>query len=281
VRVIIAAGDRPPGGAPLPRALPAYSGSLITHAALLLCLMLASGEPGRRETPPPFATDQSTNVTTLVWRPVPGAAGGGGGGGNRNPNPPQRLQRAGTDLSSTPTIVRAVFGPVQPEPPEQTLVAPALLPLAGGAMNLPGALDPASFSAVSLGPGSGGGAGTGDGGGVGPGDGLGLGMGQDRNVGGARGAGANFRPPVVVRNVRPQYTTEAMRARIQGAVLVAAIVETDGTVRNARVVRSLDAVFGLDQAAVRAATQWVFRPATMDGQPVALAVTIELVFTLR
>ena len=36
-----------------------------------------------------------------------------------------------------------------------------------------------------------------------------------------------------------------------------------------------------DQAAVRAANQWVFRPATMDGQPVALAVTIELVFTLR
>ena len=57
-----------------------------------------------------------------------------------------------------------------------------------------------------------------------------------------------------------------MRARIQGAVLVAAIVEADGTVRDARVVRSLDGVFGLDQAAVRAANQWVFRPATMDGQ---------------
>ena len=50
---------------------------------------------------------------------------------------------------------------------------------------------------------------------------------------------------------------------------------------NLRVVRSLDGVFGLDQAAVRAANQWVFRPATMDGEPVAPAVTIELVFTLR
>ena len=148
-------------------------------------------------------------------------------------------------------------------------------------MNLPGALDPASFSAVSLGSGTGPGAGSGDGAGIGPGNGPGLGMGRDGNFGGQRGAGANILPPIVVRSVKPQYTTEAMRARIQGAVLVAAIVETDGTVRNARVVRSLDGVFGLDQAAVRAANQWVFRPATMDGQPVALAVTIELVFTLR
>lgn len=281
MRAIIAAGDRPPGGGPLPRSLPAYSGSFITHAALLLCLMLVSGESGQHETLPLSATHQLTDVTTLVWMPVSGAAGGGGGGGNRNPNPPQRLQRTGTDRVSTPTIVRAVFGPVRPEPPEQTLVAPALVSLAGGSVNLPGALDPASFSAVSLGSGTGPGAGSGDGGGTGPGNGPGFGRGRDGNFGGGRGDGANIRPPIVVRNVKPQYTTEAMRARIQGAVLVAAIVETDGTVRNARVVRSLDGVFGLDQAAVRAANQWLFRPATMEGQPVALAVTIELIFTLR
>jgi hypothetical protein len=46
-------------------------------------------------------------------------------------------------------------------------------------------------------------------------------------------------------------------------------------------VRSLDSVFGLDEEAVRAATQWLFRPALISGQPVATAVTIELVFSLR
>ena len=122
-------------------------------------------------------------------------------------------------------------------------------------MNLPGALDPASFSGVSLGSGTGPGAGSGDGTGIGPGDGPGLGMGRDGNFGGQRGAGANILPPIVVRSVKPHNTTEAMRARIQGAVLVAAIVETDGSVRDARVVRLLDGVFGLDQAAVRAANQ--------------------------
>ena len=81
--------------------------------------------------------------------------------------------------------------------------------------------------------------------------------------------------------MKPQYTTEAMRAKIQGAVMVGATVQADGTVSDVRVVRSLDSVFGLDQAAIRAASQWQFRPASMNGQPVAMAITIELVFTLR
>ena len=87
--------------------------------------------------------------------------------------------------------------------------------------------------------------------------------------------------PSVLRDVKPRYTTEAMRARIQGTVLVRAIVRPDGTVGDVRIVRSLDPVFGLDQEAVRAATQWLFRPALMGGRPVAIAVTIELVFSLR
>ena len=66
-----------------------------------------------------------------------------------------------------------------------------------------------------------------------------------------------------------------------GGVLVRAIVQADATVRDIRVIRSLDPVFGLDQAAVLAASQWLFRPALMAGQPVALAITIELVFSLR
>jgi protein TonB len=95
------------------------------------------------------------------------------------------------------------------------------------------------------------------------------------------GRGGGLLPPTVLRDVKPRYTPEAMRARVEGAVVVTAIVQADGTVRDVQVVRSLDPVFGLDQAAVNAARQWLFRPGLMAGLPVPVAVTIELSFNLR
>jgi periplasmic protein TonB len=81
--------------------------------------------------------------------------------------------------------------------------------------------------------------------------------------------------PSVLRDLKPRYTAEAMRAGIQGTVLVRAIVQPDGTVGDVRILRSLDPAFGLDQEAVRAASQWLFRPALIGGQPVSVDVTIE------
>jgi len=72
-----------------------------------------------------------------------------------------------------------------------------------------------------------------------------------------------------------------MRAKVQGTVLLECIVGTDGAVGEARVVRSLDSVFGLDHEAVKAAKQWRFAPGMRQGQPVPVIVTIELTFTLR
>jgi TonB family protein len=87
--------------------------------------------------------------------------------------------------------------------------------------------------------------------------------------------------PVVVKEVKPTYTEEALRARIQGSVLVSAVVLSDGTVGSVQVVRSLDTKYGLDQQAVDAAKQWVFKPGTKDGEPVAVQVSLELKFTLK
>ena len=72
-----------------------------------------------------------------------------------------------------------------------------------------------------------------------------------------------------------------MRAKVQGTVLLECIVMPDGSVGEAKVVRSLDAVFGLDQEAIKAARQWKFVPGTRLGEPVAVRVTIALDFTLR
>jgi periplasmic protein TonB len=275
---VILVDDRQPGAKSPGRILPAFSASMISHVALLLCLAVVFHETRQRE-----STDSAADLsapTQLVW--VSSGDGGGGGGGNENQEPSRRLQRSGTDRVTTPAVRASLveFRESAPEP-EQAIVVPTL-PLAAESLTLPGAMNNPSFSIDSLGPGTGGGTETGSGSGTGPGNGPGSRLGDGGNVGGGPNkGGAKLVMPTVIRDVKPEYTAEAMRAHVQGAVLVRAIVQADGTVRDAQVVRSLDPVFGLDQAAVRAAAHWRFRPALIAGQPVPMAITIELVFSLR
>ena len=85
----------------------------------------------------------------------------------------------------------------------------------------------------------------------------------------------------MLREVKPQYTSDAMRAKVQGTVLLECVVRPDGSVGDVKVVRSLDPTFGLDQEAMKAARKWRFAPGHAQGEPVAVLVTIELTFTLR
>ena len=87
--------------------------------------------------------------------------------------------------------------------------------------------------------------------------------------------------PVPVLQVKPQYTSEAMRAKIQGVVTLEVVVNADGTVGDANVVRSLDPIFGLDQSAIAAVKAWKFKPGRRAGKPIPVLVTVELSFTLR
>ncbi len=79
----------------------------------------------------------------------------------------------------------------------------------------------------------------------------------------------------------PQYTTAAMQARVQGAVIVECVVSTSGVCTDIHVVRSLDTTYGLDQEAMKAASLWRFKPGTRFGQPVPVLVTLEITFTVR
>jgi protein TonB len=88
-------------------------------------------------------------------------------------------------------------------------------------------------------------------------------------------------PPRLIQQVKPSYTAEAMRQKINGTVLLQGIVGVDGGFHNLQVVRSLDAVYGLDDQALKAASQYRFAPGMKDGQPVPVAVTVEIAFTLR
>ena len=97
----------------------------------------------------------------------------------------------------------------------------------------------------------------------------------------ARPSDKGLTPPKVVKEVKPQYTPAAMKARVQGPVVLECVVNADGTVGDVTVLKSLDAQFGLDDEAVKAAKQWRFKPGLKKGKPVPVALTLELTFTLR
>ncbi len=210
----------------------------------------------------------------IVWLSQPGP-GGGGGGGNRSPEPPKKAELPGKEKISVPAVKPPEPTPeVAPEPePEPQLTIPAQQ-MAAAPQVSPGAIDTQSSSSDSRGSGTGTGAGPGQGSGLGPGQGGGIGGGPYR-------PGNGVQLPTVLQEIKPQYTAEAMRARIQGTVLLECVVLPDGTVGPVEVVRSLDSSFGLDQEAVKAAKKWRFRPGTRLGEAVPVLVTIELTFTLR
>ena len=87
--------------------------------------------------------------------------------------------------------------------------------------------------------------------------------------------------PTVVRQVKAEYTTEARAARIEGTVVLDTVVLSDGKVGDVTVSRSLDSTFGLDQQAVKAMKQWVFKPGMKDGRPVAVRIQVQVSFTLK
>jgi protein TonB len=210
----------------------------------------------------------------IVFLSIPGP-GGGGGGGNKRPEPPKPAEMKGPEKITVPTVKPPDPTPV-PEPPrfqEPQLTLPALQMAAATEIQI-GAPGPPSDAPDSRGSGVGSGVGPGRGSGLGPGSGGGTG-------GGVYQRGSGIIDPVVIREVKPQYTAEAMRAKIQGSVLLRAVVLPDGSMGPVEVARSLDSSFGLDQEAIKAARQWRFRPGTRLGEPVAVEVLIELTFTLR
>jgi protein TonB len=87
--------------------------------------------------------------------------------------------------------------------------------------------------------------------------------------------------PVLLREIKPQYTEEARRAKIEGMVEMSAVVLEDGTVGDVTVTKSLDQQYGLDDEAVKAMKKWRFKPGTKDGKPVAVTITVEMSFSLR
>ncbi len=200
--------------------------------------------------------------------------------------PPRQAKSPGRDPITIPVLRQPKAEPSQlvknePSPVEQLNIP--VKELSSAQESIPGAIEPPSGPpTVSQGPGTRGGSGPGDGPGDGPGKGSGLGPGRDGGTGdGAFHLGNDVTRPTLVREVKPAYTSDAMRARLQGSVFLECVVRPDGSVGQVKILRSLDSAFGLDLEAIKAARQWRFRPGTRRGEPVPVLVTIQLDFSLR
>ena len=84
--------------------------------------------------------------------------------------------------------------------------------------------------------------------------------------------------PEAITKVPPTYPDEARDAKVQGMVVVQALVGRDGSVKDVRMQKSIPP---LDAAAMACVRQWKFKPATAKGEPVAVWVTIPVRFALH
>jgi protein TonB len=84
--------------------------------------------------------------------------------------------------------------------------------------------------------------------------------------------------PRKIHDVAPDYPALALSARVEGVVIIEAVIAVDGSIRDARVLRSHPL---LDRAAVDAVRQWRYEPTRLNGQPVPVIVTVTVQFRLQ
>ena len=91
--------------------------------------------------------------------------------------------------------------------------------------------------------------------------------------------GGDVKAPVKSYAPHPSSTEIARKARIQGVVIVQAIIDKQGTVTNVKVLKGLP--MGLSEEAVKAIKSWRFKPATLNGKPVDVYYNLTVNFRLQ
>ncbi len=90
--------------------------------------------------------------------------------------------------------------------------------------------------------------------------------------------GGEIKPPRKTKDVAPVYPQDAMQAHVEGVIIIEAIIDTEGKVGDAKVLRSIPI---LDQAALDAVRKWEYEPTVLNGQPVPVIMTVTVSFSLR
>lgn len=86
-------------------------------------------------------------------------------------------------------------------------------------------------------------------------------------------------PPERIHYVKPRFTEIARHARIEGYVVLQAVIDKEGSVRDLKVLKPL--TMGLSEEAVKAVSQWRYRPSTVGGRPVNVLLTVTVNFRLQ
>ena len=230
---------------PSARRSAALTFAVALHAAAVLAVLSASlwrDEPlGAPPMPVVFAAVPAARVA--------GGAGGGGAGSPVAAGAPARNREGVRRMSALPLARSLALRPVMAASAD----AGGGETVAGPAAGVPG--------------------GAGDRSGDPGGDGEGSGGGPPLLPGG------DIRAPALLTRVEPDYPEAARKARAEGVVILEAVIGSDGAVEDIRLVRSAFPL--LDDAARRAVARWRYRPATLNGRPVRVYLTVTVDFRLR
>jgi len=93
------------------------------------------------------------------------------------------------------------------------------------------------------------------------------------------GINAKGEMPKIISRIQPEYPEIARKARIEGIVILEAVIEKDGNVGEIQILKSLSPL--LDQAAIRAVKQWKFEPAKINGKPVRAYFVLTIIFKIQ
>ena len=91
-------------------------------------------------------------------------------------------------------------------------------------------------------------------------------------------SGEGMSPPRADANPDPEYSEEARKAKYQGTIVLSLVVDASGAPRDLQIVTPLG--LGLDEQAIKAVNSWRFRPGAKDGEPVSVAINVEVSFHL-
>jgi protein TonB len=91
--------------------------------------------------------------------------------------------------------------------------------------------------------------------------------------------GGDVSMPVKVYAPEPVYPELARRVRAQGLVILQAVIDQEGRVVSAEIVRAPP--MGLGEAALEAVRQWRYEPAMLHGRPVAVTFSLTVRFELH
>jgi protein TonB len=206
------------------------------------------------------------------------AMGGGGGGGSHDilQTPKGRLPKIEQQPVAAPMVIENSHPKLAAEP---SINMPKDIQLPNS--NIPSLGDPRTSVAgpASNGIGSGAGMGIGSGGGIGSGKRSGYGPGEGGGYGGGLyHVGGGVAAPQLVSAPDPEFSDEARRTNFEGVCVVSLIVDAQGNPQRVQVVHALGK--GLDEKAVEAVRRYRFKPATLQGKPVAVELNIEVNFRL-